>query len=90
LIWAVGHRQSVYILTMQYIYLINMYIYIYTDNADERWTGGLGGGGKGKAEEYHGQKGKGKNSGVIFEIHCDLTYRCARTHERNETISRLD
>ena len=26
---------------------------------------------------------------MIFEIHSDLTYSCARTHERNETISRL-
>ena len=30
-----------------------------------------------------------KGSGMIFEINSDLTYSCARTHERNETISRL-
>ena len=32
---------------------------------------------------------KGKGMGINFEIHSDLVYSSARTHERNETISRL-
>ena len=48
----------------------------------------MGGKGKGK-ETLLGEKGKEKSNRVIFEIHSDLTYSYARTHERNETISRL-
>ena len=45
---------------------------------------------QGKRENISRPKGKReKGSAIIFEIHSDLTYSCARTHERNETISRL-
>ena len=49
----------------------------------------MGGGGEGKREGISGSKGKRKRERVIFEIHSDLTYSFACTHERNETISRL-
>ena len=42
-----------------------------------------------KVKKSHDQTVKGKQMVMIFAIHSDLTYSCARTHERNETISRL-
>ena len=42
---------------------------------------------KGKLPGAKREKGKGMQ--MIFEIHSDLVYSCARTHERNETTSRL-
>ena len=42
-----------------------------------------------KGKHLGAKREKGKGMGIIFEIHSDLTYSCARTHERNETISRL-
>ena len=49
----------------------------------------FGGGGEGKRKGIPPRR-KGKRWGIIFEIHSDLTYSCACTHDRNETISRLD
>ena len=42
-----------------------------------------------KGRNLGARREKGKGMEIIFEIHSDLTYSCARTHERNETISRL-
>ena len=42
-----------------------------------------------KGRNLGAKREKGKGMGMTFEIHSDLTYSCARTHERNETISRL-
>ena len=38
---------------------------------------------------FGAKREKGKGMVIIFEIRSDLVYSSARTHERNETISRL-
>ena len=44
---------------------------------------------QGKRDGISRPKGKGKRARVSLKIHSDLTYSCARTHKRNETISQL-